>query len=129
MLLHDIAKGKKGDHSVNGAIVASTVCPRLGLSDDETEIVKWLVLNHLLLSKTAFRYELGDPKIIKDFAEKVKTVEKLKLLLIQQNEILNKIEWKIFPLLKLIFLDYILFFYLLTEETIFSKHLGSFKAN
>ena len=82
MLLHDIAKGKKGDHSVNGSIVASTVCPRLGLSSDETEIVKWLVLHHLLFSKTAFRYELGDPKIINDFAEKVKTVEKLKLLLV-----------------------------------------------
>ncbi len=82
MLLHDIAKGKKGDHSINGSIVASTVCPRLGLSSDETEIVKWLVLHHLLLSKTAFRYELGDPKIISDFAEKVKTVEKLKLLLV-----------------------------------------------
>ena len=82
MLLHDIAKGKKGDHSINGSIVASTVCPRLGLSNEETEIVKWLVLHHLLLSKTAFRYELGDPKTIKDFAEKVKTVEKLKLLLV-----------------------------------------------
>jgi [protein-PII] uridylyltransferase len=82
MLLHDIAKGKRGDHSINGSIVASTVCPRLGLSKDETEIVKWLVLHHLLLSKTAFRYELGDPKTIKDFAEKVKTVEKLKLLLV-----------------------------------------------
>ncbi len=82
MLLHDIAKGKKGDHSINGSIVASTVCPRLGLSNDETQIVKWLVLHHLLLSKTAFRYELGDPKTIKDFAKKVKTVEKLKLLLV-----------------------------------------------
>ncbi len=82
MLLHDIAKGKKGDHSINGSIVASTVCPRLGLSNDETEVVKWLVLNHLLLSKTAFRYELGDPKTIKDFTKKVKTVEKLKLLLV-----------------------------------------------
>ena len=82
MLLHDIAKGKKGDHSINGSIVASIVCPRLGLSNDETEIVKWLVLHHLLLSKTAFRYELGDPKTIKDFAKKVKTVEKLKLLLV-----------------------------------------------
>ena len=82
MLLHDIAKGKKGDHSINGSIVASTVCPRLGLSNDETEIVKWLVLHHLLLSKTAFRYELGDPKTINDFAKKVKTVENLKLLLV-----------------------------------------------
>ena len=82
MLLHDIAKGKKGDHSVNGSIIASTVCPRLGLSKDETETIKWLVLHHLLLSKTAFRYELGDPKIIKDFANTVKTVERLKLLLV-----------------------------------------------
>ena len=82
MLLHDIAKGKKGDHSINGSIVASNVCPRLGLNSEETEIVKWLVLHHLLLSKTAFRYELGDPKIINDFAEKVKTVENLKLLLV-----------------------------------------------
>ena len=82
MLLHDIAKGKKGDHSVNGSIIASTICPRLGLNNDETDIVKWLVLHHLLLSKTAFRYELGDPKIIKDFADKVKTVERLRLLLV-----------------------------------------------
>ncbi len=82
MLLHDIAKGKKGDHSVNGSRIASTVCHRLGLSKDETYIVKWLVFNHLLLSKTAFRYELSDPKIIKDFADNIKTVEKLKLLLV-----------------------------------------------
>ena len=34
--IHDIAKGKKGDHSVNGSIIASTICPRLGLSEEET---------------------------------------------------------------------------------------------
>ena len=82
MLLHDIAKGKKGDHSVNGSIIASTICPRLGLSNDETDIVKWLVLHHLLMSKTAFRYELGDPKIIKKICGKSKTVERLRLLLV-----------------------------------------------
>ncbi len=82
MLLHDIAKGKKGDHSENGALIASVVCPRLGLSKEETKTVEWLVLCHLLLSKTAFRYELGDPKVIKDFAKKVKSIERLKLLLV-----------------------------------------------
>ena len=82
MLLHDIAKGKKGDHSENGALIASVVCPRLGLNDEETRTVEWLVLNHLLMSKTAFRYELGDPKTIKDFSNKVVTVERLKLLLV-----------------------------------------------
>ena len=82
MLLHDIAKGKKGDHSVNGALVASVICPRLGLNKEETETVEWLVLHHLLMSKTAFRYELGDLKIINDFTKKVKSEERLRLLLV-----------------------------------------------
>ncbi len=81
MLLHDIAKGKKGDHSKNGALIASTVCPRLGLNKDETKMVEWLVFNHLLMSKTAFRYELGDPKVIKNFAKHVRTIDRLNSLL------------------------------------------------
>ena len=82
MLLHDIAKGKKGDHSENGALIASVVCPRLGLSKEETKTVEWLVLQHLLMSKTAFRYELGDVKVIKSFIKKVKSVDRLNLLLV-----------------------------------------------
>ena len=81
MLLHDIAKGKKGDHSENGALIALTVCPRLGLNKDETKMVEWLVLHHLLMSKTAFRYELGDPKVIKNFAKQVKSIDRLNSLL------------------------------------------------
>jgi len=82
MLLHDIAKGRKGDHSQNGALIASVVCPRLGLSKEETKTVEWLILYHLLMSKTAFRYELGDARVIKSFVDKVKSVERLKLLLV-----------------------------------------------
>ena len=82
MLLHDIAKGKKGDHSINGSLIAAIVCPRLGLNKEETETVEWLVLHHLLMSKTAFRYELGDIKIINDFAEKIQSPERLRLLLV-----------------------------------------------
>ena len=82
MLIHDIAKGRKGDHSENGALIASVVCPRLGLSKEETKTVEWLILFHLLMSKTAFRYELGDARVIKSFVDKVKSVERLKLLLV-----------------------------------------------
>jgi len=82
MLLHDIAKGRKGDHSENGALIASVVCPRLGLTKEETKTVEWLILYHLLMSKTAFRYELGDARVIKSFVDKVKSVERLKLLLV-----------------------------------------------
>ena len=81
MLLHDIAKGKRGDHSLNGSLIASSVCPRLGLNKEETKMVEWLVLHHLLMSKTAFRYELGDPKVIKKFAKQMGSIDKLKSLL------------------------------------------------
>ena len=82
MLLHDIAKGRDGDHSILGADIALVVCPRLGLSSEETETVSWLVRHHLLMSKTAFRYDLNDPQTIKDFAAIVQSPERLKLLLV-----------------------------------------------
>jgi [protein-PII] uridylyltransferase len=81
-LLHDIAKGRGGDHSILGAEVALVVCPRLGLTPEETETVSWLIRHHLLMSKTAFRYDLNDPKTIQDFAAIVQSPERLKLLLV-----------------------------------------------
>ena len=82
IFLHDIAKGRGGDHSVLGAEVARNIAPMLGLNDEETETVVWLILTHLLMSKTAFRYDLNDPQTIIDFAEKVQSPERLKLLLV-----------------------------------------------
>ncbi|GAO40060.1 bifunctional uridylyltransferase/uridylyl-removing enzyme [Sphingomonas changbaiensis NBRC 104936] len=82
VLLHDIAKGRGGDHSVLGAEIAQQLCPRLGLSPAETETVAWLVRHHLLMSATAFKRDLSDFKTILDFAEAVQSPERLKLLLV-----------------------------------------------
>ena len=82
MLLHDIAKGRGGDHSVLGEGVARQVCPRLGLSRESTEVVSWLVRNHLLMSETAFRYDLNDPSTISNFAAAVQSPERLNLLIV-----------------------------------------------
>jgi [protein-PII] uridylyltransferase len=80
VLLHDIAKGRGGDHSELGAEVALELCPRLGLSDAETESVAWLVRWHLLMSATAFKRDLTDPKTIQDFVGRVTSLERLRLL-------------------------------------------------
>jgi [protein-PII] uridylyltransferase len=82
MLLHDIAKGRGGDHSELGAEVALQVGPALGLSAEETEMVSWLVLHHLLLSQTAFKRDIDDPKTILDLAEVIQSPERLRLLLV-----------------------------------------------
>jgi [protein-PII] uridylyltransferase len=80
VLLHDIAKGRGGDHSVLGEAIAIKLGPRLGLSAEETETVAWLVRWHLLLSGTAFKRDIGDPQTIADFVERVQSPERLKLL-------------------------------------------------
>jgi [protein-PII] uridylyltransferase len=82
VLLHDIAKGRGGDHSVIGAEIALKLCPRFGLDPAETETVSWLVRHHLLMSSTAFKRDLADPKTIEDFARQVQSPERLRLLLI-----------------------------------------------
>src|SRR5690242_6975677 len=82
VLLHDIAKGRGGDHSELGAQVADRVGPRFALSAEETETAAWLVRFHLLMSNTAFKRDIDDPQTIRDFAEKVQSPERLRLLLI-----------------------------------------------
>ncbi len=81
VLLHDIAKGRGGDHSVLGAELAEQLCPRLGLTAAETETVAWLVRYHLLMSATAFKRDLADYKTILDFVDAVQSPERLRLLL------------------------------------------------
>ena len=82
MLLHDVAKGRGGDHSEIGAEIALEVGPALGLSAEETEMASWLVLHHLMLSQTAFRRDIDDPKTILDLADTIQSPERLRLLLV-----------------------------------------------
>src|SRR6202035_768109 len=81
-LLHDIAKGRGGDHSVLGEQIALKLRARLGLTAEETETVAWLVRWHLLMSSTAFKLDISDPQAIHNFVERVQSPERLKLLLV-----------------------------------------------
>ncbi|MBT4931987.1 MAG: [protein-PII] uridylyltransferase [Rhodospirillaceae bacterium] len=82
VLLHDIAKGRGGDHSEIGGTIARKLCPRLGLNEWESDTVVWLVEQHLSMSRTAFKRDVDDPKTISDFVEVVQSPERLRLLLI-----------------------------------------------
>ncbi len=82
VFLHDIAKGRGGDHSRIGAQVARRLGPRLGFDPGQTRLAAWLVENHLILSDTAQRRDIADPRTVLDFARQVETPERLALLLI-----------------------------------------------
>ena len=77
---HDIAKGRGGDHSELGAVDAMAFCRQHGLSQYDSNLVAWLVQNHLIMSVTAQRKDISDPVIINDFAERVGSQEKLNYL-------------------------------------------------
>ena len=80
LLLHDIGKGRKEDHSILGAQISRKVAPRLGLKPAECETVEWLIRYHLLMSDVAQKRDLSDPRTVRDFAKAVKTRERLDLL-------------------------------------------------
>ena len=82
LLAHDIAKGKGGDHSLLGEVVVRKLARRFGFQDQESETCAWLVRHHLLMSRTAFKRDLADPKTIQDFVALVQSPERLRLLLL-----------------------------------------------
>jgi [protein-PII] uridylyltransferase len=79
-LFHDIAKGRGGDHSELGAIDAMAFCLEHGMSRYDARLVAWLVRHHLLLSMTAQKQDVHDPRVINDFAGLVGDVTHLDYL-------------------------------------------------
>jgi len=82
LIFHDIAKGVAGDHSENGEVMARHFCRRIGLNPDATELVAWLVREHLYMAVVSQRSDLSDPEVIRDFANKVGDIERLNYLLL-----------------------------------------------
>lgn len=80
ILFHDIGKGQGGGHSELGRVMALDAAARMGLNEDERELLSFLVLHHLLLTATAFRRDIQDRKTVTDLADTMGTAENLKAL-------------------------------------------------
>jgi [protein-PII] uridylyltransferase len=79
-LLHDIGKGREGDHSLTGAEILKGIGERMGLSTEERDIITFLVRYHLSMLQIAFRRDLHDEQVIFRFANDVKDLNRLKML-------------------------------------------------
>ncbi len=88
-LTHDIGKNRpffpsdeRLGHSAKGALLSDTFGPRLGFSAVETELIRFLILEHLTLSHAARRLDINDPRVLRDIVSCVRNTENLDLLIV-----------------------------------------------
>ncbi|MEO8410152.1 MAG: [protein-PII] uridylyltransferase, partial [Propionivibrio sp.] len=79
-IFHDIAKGRGGDHSQLGAVDAQAFCDDHGLGEANTEMIVWLVRQHLLMSNVAQKQDISDPDVVASFAAIVRDERHLNAL-------------------------------------------------
>ncbi|MBI3949443.1 MAG: [protein-PII] uridylyltransferase [Acidobacteria bacterium] len=82
LFLHDIGKGYGGGHVLRGVRVAERVCNRLGLSEQTTQDVSFLVQHHLLMSHLSQRRDLTEESLIEELATTIGSLQRLNMLML-----------------------------------------------
>ena len=70
-LLHDVGKALPGEHEITGAELTEQFCIQHGLSQKDTDLIVWLVRNHLLFSQASQRIDIADADAIHHFATQI----------------------------------------------------------
>lgn len=77
-LLHDVGKRSEvGRHSEVGEQIAIEVCRRLDLHSETSDLVAWLVRNHLVMSEVVRTRDVALPETVQGFVELVRTPARL----------------------------------------------------
>ncbi|MFZ9483096.1 MAG: [protein-PII] uridylyltransferase [Ilumatobacteraceae bacterium] len=79
-LMHDLGKGRPGDHTDVGVELCDVVLPRMGFDADDSRVIAQMVRHHLLLPEVATRRDLSDPRTASNVAEAVGDLVTLELL-------------------------------------------------
>ena len=79
-LFHDIAKGRGGNHSELGAQDALNFCQRHQICTEDSDLIQFLVAEHLSMSTVAQKRDISDPLVINHFAAQVKNLRYLQAL-------------------------------------------------
>lgn len=81
ILLHEIAKPiSVSGHEIIGAEISGTIMQKLGYGIEDTEMVTFLVRNHLLMEQVAFRRNLNDAETLDNFTSLFSSKKALDLL-------------------------------------------------
>jgi [protein-PII] uridylyltransferase len=82
LFLHDIGKGHGGGHVARGVRIAERMCLRLGLDDESSRRVIFLVRQHLLMSHISQRRDLSEAGLVESFVEQIGDLANLHMLLL-----------------------------------------------
>ncbi len=82
LLLHDLGKAFDRDHMEKGVEIVHTIADRMGLSQENTKVIAFLVKNHIYMSIVAQTRDLSDEDLIIKFSQKMKDINRLRMLYI-----------------------------------------------
>jgi len=82
MFFHDLGKGTGYDHSIVSTKIAKKFCSFIKIDQTEKNTIIWLIKHHLLMNKISQKIDIDDMNMIFQFAKKVQSQERLKLLFI-----------------------------------------------
>ena len=81
LLFHDIGKGTSpNDHVAEGSKITEQIMSRLRMEENEKTLVQFLIRNHLEMSVTLMRRDFHRGEVVRQFADRVATVDQLKML-------------------------------------------------